>query len=195
MIRLIAKVLNWIIWTIRSICDGIVNWITIQRSQVSIGASPRFNGRIIVKNKGKIVIGDKLLINSHSWFNPVGIPHETILATIQSEAFIKIGDNVGISGASIVAQKGISIGNNVLIGGGTGIWDTDFHPLSLDGPSVETSAAPIEIGNQVFIGARVTILKGVKIGHGAIIAAGSVVNRDVPDGYLCFGNPMQLRSK
>ena len=51
---------------------------------------------------------------------------------------------------------------------------------------------PVNIGNDVWIGARVTILPGVKIGNGAIIGAGSVVTKDVPDFAIVGGNPARV---
>jgi len=146
-------------------------------------------GRIIIKNKGKIQIGENVKIHNNSRNNPVGLPHPTILYTQNPDAQIIIGNNVGISGASIVAASSIVIGDRVLIGGGAGIWDTDFHPLDSEQrmmhPTSGTRSKPIVIEDDVFIGARAIILKGVKIGRAAIIGAGSVVRKDVSEGE-CF---------
>jgi len=173
------------------------NWVA--KSKILFGNNLKIKGKIIIKNEGKIKLGDNVLINNHSIYNPVGLPHETILATLNNKASIEIGNGVGISGASIVAAKKITIGNNVLIGGGVGIWDTDFHPLSPSQRKLHrtkgATSSPIIIGDNVFIGARAILLKGVIIGNGAVIAAGSVVHKNVPEGYLCFGNPMQLKNK
>jgi len=88
-----------------------------------------------------------------------------------------------------VAASSIVIGDRVLIGGGAGIWDTDFHPLDYEQrmmhPTLGTRSKPIVIEDDVFIGARAIILKGVKIGKAAVIGAGAVVRNDVPEGQ-CF---------
>lgn len=89
------------------------------------------------------------------------------------------------------------IGNNVLIGSGCVICDSDAHPIH---PSERqnhelTKSSPIIIGNDVFIGARSIILKGVTIGEGAVIGAGSVVTKDVPSMCVYAGNPAILIKK
>ncbi len=199
MKKQIAKLLSQLILVISNLINIVSNWVAITKSDVLVGNNLKIKGKIIIKNKGKIGLGNNVLINNHSAYNPVGLPHQTILATLNKDAYIYIGDGAGISGASIVAAQKVSIGNNVLIGGGVGIWDTDFHPLSSAMRNIhrtkEAKSKPIIIGNNVFIGARAIILKGVTIGNEAVIAAGSVVNNDVPTGYLCFGNPMQLINK
>lgn len=174
------------------------NQAILKENRVVVNGKLTINGKIIVKNKGTITIGNGVLINNHSAFNPVGLPHQTILATLNGDAIIKLGNNVGISGSSIVSATSIIIGNNVLIGGGVGIWDTDFHPIDshMRGSDQNQAAKTksIIIADNVFIGARSIILKGVKIGTNALVAAGTVVNKDVPEGYMAFGNPMNLKS-
>ncbi len=199
MKKLIARLLSHFFRAISDLINASSNWVAISKSTVLVGNNLKIKGKIIIKNEGKITLGNNVLINNHSSYNPVGLPHQTILATLNASACIHIGDGVGISGASIVAAQKVIIGNNVLIGGGVGIWDTDFHPLSASKRNIhrtkEAKSSPVIIGNSVFIGARAIILKGVTIGDGAVIAASSVVNNDVPEGYLCFGNPMQLINK
>lgn len=108
---------------------------------------------------------------------------------------LAIGNRVGISNASIFCQNSISIGDDVFIGGGTQIFDTNFHSTD---SSVRTSGlessdtiktAPVFIGNRVFIGTNSIICKGVVIGDDSIIAAGSVVVSSVSDNEVWAGNP------
>ena len=72
-----------------------------------------------------------------------------------------------------------------------GIWDTDFHPLDPEKRKVHRTlnahASPIIIEDDVFIGARALILKGVTIGKGAVIGASAVITKDVPPGYIAVG--------
>jgi len=80
------------------------------------------------------------------------------------------------------------IGDKVFIGPQSLIQDDDRHSLS----GARINNRPIDIGNNVWIGARVTILKGVTIGDGAVIAAGAVVTKDVPPGTLWGGVPARF---
>lgn len=112
-------------------------------------------------------------------------------------AEVIIGDDVGLSGCSITAESRISIGNRVLIGAGALIIDTDAHSLSPEGRAAKEPAytAPIEVGDDVFIGARAIILKGVKIGQGAVSGAGAVVARDAHARSIAGGNPARIVRK
>lgn len=83
----------------------------------------------------------------------------------------------------------INIGHNVAISENVTIWDSDVHEILREG-YVKTKA--INIGNHVWIGTNAIILKGVNIGDNSIIAAGSVVNRDVPKNCLAAGNPAKI---
>lgn len=106
---------------------------------------------------------------------------------------LEIGNNVSMSGVTIVAYKRISIGDRTMIGAEAMIMDTDFHPLDprqrAANPTAGAKSRPIEIGCDVFIGARAIILKGVRIGDGAVIGAAAVVTRDVAEGEIVAGNP------
>lgn len=86
----------------------------------------------------------------------------------------------------------IEVGNNTVIGPNCGFY-TAIHPLNAKErmKGIE-SAKPIQIGSEVWIGGGVTILPGVKIGDRAVIGAGSVVTKDIPDGVLAFGNPCKV---
>ena len=89
----------------------------------------------------------------------------------------------------------ITIGDRVWVGANTVISDTDFHPLDparRRADPLAANTAPISIADDVFIGMHALILKGVSIGAGAVIAAGSVVTRDVPAGSVVAGNPARV---
>lgn len=120
------------------------------------------------------------------------------------EGMIDVGNASYISNASLVCNSRISIGRNVYIAGGVTITDSDFHPidpldrigdtvaLSLCGDRQHRpafSVKPVTIGDDVWIGFNATVLKGVSIGAGAVVAPGALVSRDVPAGAEVAGNP------
>lgn len=104
-----------------------------------------------------------------------------------------IGNNfTGNFNLTILDIREVYIGDNVMIGPNTLITSVG-HPLS---PMARRGhmaiAKPVHIGNDVWIGGNVTILPGVTIGNNVVVAAGAVVNRDVPDNCLVGGVPARL---
>lgn len=93
--------------------------------------------------------------------------------------------------ATIVCSNEITIGKNVAIAQNVIIRDSDIHHVIVDDKELPNSS-PIYIGNNVWIGTAALILKGVTIGDGAIIAAGAVVTKDVPNNCLVAGNPAKV---
>ncbi len=108
---------------------------------------------------------------------------------IAQNAKITIGSGYINRFCHIKCFSEINIGNNVAISENVSIWDSDVHEVLREG-SVMTK--PINIGNHVWIGTNTIILKGVKIGDNSIIAAGSIVNRDIPENCLAAGNPAKV---
>ena len=94
--------------------------------------------------------------------------------------------------SKIYCKEKIEIGKNTFIGEEVIIRDTDEHSIIRDGYKDTKS---IKIGNNVWIGMRAMILKGVVIGDGAVVAAGSVVTKDVPNNCLVAGNPARIVRK
>jgi acetyltransferase-like isoleucine patch superfamily enzyme len=108
---------------------------------------------------------------------------------------LEIGDNFAMTGGTICAAEKIVIGNNVAVGANCMIVDTDFHPLDAEGRRQhpqEANTVPIHIEDHVFIGMNCLILKGVTIGCGSVIGAGSVVTRDIPAHVIAAGNPARV---
>jgi acetyltransferase-like isoleucine patch superfamily enzyme len=148
---------------------------------------------MIQRHRGsRIRIGKQVILRSWQSSNPLAPFHPVVLATWSKNAQITIGDNCGITGGSIVAAGQVEIGNSVLIGANVIIADTDFHPLSATerqqtghGGAVQ----PIVIEDNVFIGTNAMVLKGVRIGTGSVIGAGSVVSSDIPPNVIAAGNP------
>lgn len=143
-------------------------------------------------------IGRNCSINSGTYFNRIGRNQKTILFAVQG-GNIEIGNNVGISSSAIISYNEIKIGNNVKIGGNTVIYDSDFHNLDYRlRQNIKTDipkTAPVIIEDDVFIGSHSTILKGVRIGKCSIIAACSVVTKNIPPMEIWGGNPAKLIRK
>jgi acetyltransferase-like isoleucine patch superfamily enzyme len=151
-----------------------------------------------IQGKGaRICIGARFVANSNCKGNSIGVFQPVILTAYGVNAVLEIGDDVGISGCSITAVTRVTIKNRVIIGAGALISDTDSHPLDpqarFQGKAARSEAVIID--DDVFIGARVIVLKGVHIGKGAVVGAGSVVTKDVPSNVIVAGNPAKLVGK
>jgi acetyltransferase-like isoleucine patch superfamily enzyme len=154
--------------------------------------------QIEVTRRGALTIGKSLHLNSGQYHNVIGRQQNCIFWV---EGALSIGNNVGMSSSAIICNHQISIGNNVTIGGNTVIYDTDFHVLdskirndkSLDKQGAKK--APVCIGDNVFIGAHATILKGVTIGANSIVGACAVITKDVPANEIWAGNPAKFIRK
>lgn len=109
--------------------------------------------------------------------------------SINENATMEIGSGFCNHGARIHCFNHIIIGREVFIGDDVAIRDDDGHELSGSG---RPRSMPIVIEDHVWIGAKVMILKGVTIGSGAVIAAGSVVTKDVPPNCVAAGNPAKV---
>lgn len=163
---------------------------------VKCGAGVVFLGKVLLRTRkrGEISIGDGVVFNALQRANLVGLVNPTILDT-RLGGRIDIGGKSGCSSVVMSSMSSICIGRNVLIGGNTRIFDHDFHSVERqyrcspkDGEYVRTK--PIIIGDAVFIGTNVIILKGTNIGEGAVVSAGSVVaGLTVPPYTLVRGNP------
>ena len=135
------------------------------------GRWPRFT------SLGDVQIGRHLVVESRQLRTEFGA---------ERHARLVIGDHVVLNGSSIVATKSITIGDHCLIGELTSIMDTDYHSLSSE---ISPKSEPVTIGNNVWIGRLCSVLPGISIGDNSVVAAGSVVNKDVPPNTLVGGVP------
>lgn len=102
---------------------------------------------------------------------------------------IDLGDYVLISpGTRIISSIGISIGTNTMVASDVYISDSDWHD-TYDRTAEKDKARPISIGENVWIGFRAVVGKGVSIGRNSIVGAQSVVTRDIPANVIAAGNP------
>lgn len=111
---------------------------------------------------------------------------------IGPNAKVELGNNSFISlNTKIICKDYIKIGDNCAISWDCLIMDTDFHNI-IQNNNLNKETKPILIGDDVWIGSKVTILKGVSIGDGAVIASNSVVTKNVPPRCIVAGNPAKI---
>lgn len=106
---------------------------------------------------------------------------------------IEIGENFYMNVNCVILDGAkVVFGDNVFIAPNCGFYSAG-HPLDVEPRNKGLEYAyPIRIGNNVWIGAGVSVLPGVSIGDNSVIGAGSVVNKDIPSGVLAVGNPCKV---
>jgi acetyltransferase-like isoleucine patch superfamily enzyme len=186
------------------------NWykLVMKASKVRFGKNLLLKGCPFIYNKkgAELTIGNNVTVKSSFLSNLVGLYSRTIIVTRAPGAYIRIGDNVGMSGVTIYARKGIEIGENTAIGGNTKILDNDFHPIEAEtrnkllmdrngGDSDLIPAKPIKIGRNCFIGCNTIILKGTELGDGCVVGAGAVVSGKFEPDSVIVGNPARCIRK
>lgn len=154
--------------------------------------------------QAKVIIGDDFVLSSGEAFNPLCRNIRGCIFLPEPTSVLEIGNQSGISSACIWAKEHIVIGDRVKIGGDSILMDTDAHNLDykirssmevIGKVSVDVltaKSAPIIIEDDVLIGTRSIILKGVTIGARSIIAAGSVVTKSIPSDCIAGGNPCKV---
>ncbi|HBC46547.1 MAG TPA: acetyltransferase [candidate division Zixibacteria bacterium] len=159
--------------------------LLLKRKVIASGPIKSYGGIVIRKDNGIIRIGAK----STLWFKVKLVARSF---TDGKPAVLEIGNRTSVGdGTQIHCGESIKIGNDVLISWDVNILDHDYH--SSGGGKV--MPRPVVIEDEVWIGIRCLILKGVTIGKGAIIGAGSVVTRDVPPYTFAAGNPAKAIKK
>ena len=186
------------------------NWfkLVMKLTKVKYGKNLLLKGVPVIFNKkgATLKIGDGVTVKSSFLSNLVGLYSRTIIVTRSPEAVIEIGNNVGISGATIYARKGIFIGDNTCIGGNCKILDNDFHPIEAEtrnsllrdskgGDSDLVPSKEIRIGKNCFLGCNSIILKGTVLGDGCVVGAGAVVSGRFEDNSVIAGNPAKVIKK
>jgi acetyltransferase-like isoleucine patch superfamily enzyme len=166
------------------------------------GVSPNLRfARLRIEPGGRLEVGDGLVTErqpgNHLWVQAGGrialgsrvwlrTEHECNRLTVFPEATLALGDRVLLNGAMLHAKQEIHVGDDSMIGFGSRIFDADLHPLDLETPE---RVAPVRIGQRVWIGSDVTVMRGVQIGDDVAIGARSVVTRDLPSRVLALGAP------
>ena len=182
-------------------------WDTVQIQKLRTIKGLSLEGDIIVKGspiidivKGaQTTIGHNVTLNSRNRGYHVAMYSPVKLFADYKGAVISIGANTRIHGSCIHAYKSITIGENCLIAANTNIFDAHGHSLSFENISnriftrdTQSEAKPVVIEDNVWIGLNSIILPGVTIGEGSIVAAGSVVTKNVPPLCITGGNPAKV---
>jgi acetyltransferase-like isoleucine patch superfamily enzyme len=158
---------NWRAWQAR-------RWL---QTCTHVGVEPRVVAKPTIYAEGELRIGDRFYLTSRP------IPSHLVVGP---RAALHIGDDVAIGhGAAIAAYERVQIGSGTRIGPFVILMDTNFHRAG--DQSLQHDTRPVIIGAGCRIGSRVTITRGVTIGDGAEILAGSVVSAAVPAGACVAG--------
>lgn len=151
---------------------------------VRVGAAPYFDGWApIISNAGAIAIGDDLFVR--------GLTARTELAS-KAGGTLTIGDRVRLGqGVTLSATEAVSVGDDARVGNFCYLCDSNFHEV-VPGGGVRT--APVVLGRSTWLGHGAVLLPGVTIGDFSVVAAGSVVTRDVPTCTVVGGVPARVIS-
>jgi carbonic anhydrase/acetyltransferase-like protein (isoleucine patch superfamily) len=154
----------------------------------SVGKNLKTDGDIpLITGSGKIVIGNNVRIgNQGAWI---------LAPNLYDNPELIIGDNTTLNyQVGISVERKVEIGNNCTIAGETKIFDNNSHSIYLkdNRKMTKDDVAPVKLEDNVWIGMRCIILKGITIGKGAVVAAGSVVTKDVQSMTLVGGNPARF---
>lgn len=154
--------------------------------KISIGKKFRVMKSFKIEGSGVVVIGDNVTIHDYSH-----------IISAKPTAYIKIGNDVILNGAKIYAWKEIVIGNLSMLAY-CEISDTDSHSIQIDrrtNPNAPIKVAPVYIKDNVWIGKRSLIFKGITVGKNSVIGAGSIVTKDIPKNCFFAGNPAKFIKK
>ena len=187
---------------LKHIVMGMLNRLYLyylKRKGISVGRNVKINGRIFLSGTRNIIIDDDVYINSNEKSNPIGGNTKCYLKTF-SKGSIVIGKRCRISNVAICSMINVIIEDDVYIGGDCRIYDTDFHSVvfrdRIKGNEDDgVVSKPIVIKRGAFIGASTIILKGVTVGAYSVVAAGTIVTKNIPDGELWGGAPAHFIKK
>lgn len=194
MIRLITKIFNFST-TLHIKLSPHINRMILKSYGAVLGKNIQIPGKVhwLIWG-GKVRVGDNLYFSSGDAVNPIGSNLQGAIY-VESGASLTIGNDVGMSSTRMWIHESVTLGDNVKIGACVLITDTDAHPLDYLARRTSnegTKSAPIEIEDDVWVGAHSIILKGVTIGARSIIGAGNVVTKNIPADCVAVGNPCRV---
>lgn len=174
--------------------------------KVKFGVGVSIQGKLIVRGRGQVTIGDyvgitgtlvieasgEVTIGSHCGF---GCYRHQInrIDSRQPLARVVIGPSSFFNGAHVGAWTTIEFGPRCIVSDAL-IEDDDYHSIEINrwDPAAQAKSAPIFVGENVWIGSRAAVLKGVTIGNNSVVGLGTIVRKSVPENCVVIGNPQQI---
>ena len=150
---------------------------------VPLGANCCFRGH----TRFRRYPGSRITVGANCYFRS-SANRTCIIQTLDEAATLQVGPGCGLSGTFIACAKKVVLGENVRCGDNELIWDTDWHT---DDPRTGPDT-PVVIGDNVWLGVNVMVLKGVTIGRDTLVGAGSLVVRSLPPGVIAMGVPARV---
>ena len=186
--RIAYKICKWR-EKIYCVFSTIITKLKLNFWGVSIGADFKSYGIPYLKLHpgSRLIIGENCRLRNGHTDNSRGLNHPCIFIIGKNDATIEIGNNVGLSGVSILCNKSVIIDDDCLIGANVIMGDTDNHSEKYG-----LVDKPVHIKRGTWIGMNSVILKGVEIGENVIIGACSVVTKNIPDNVIAAGNPCRI---
>jgi acetyltransferase-like isoleucine patch superfamily enzyme len=188
-----------------SVVSDDAGWLTVIRKVIKVLRDPRLaaallNAQLSIRGRARLPLSVRLFGRicfraggEVEFGNGVCLVGNVVPIEIVSHrgSDISVGDHTFINyGTSITAYQRVKIGRHCLLGHHLRIVDRNEHGIKQR--DVPPPAAPVVIGDNVWIGSHSIILPGVCIGHNSAIGAGSVVTRDIPANCLAVGNPARV---
>jgi len=155
-------------------------------NHVQFGSGFVTNGSLVVKGPGRVIFGD----NVNAW----GHAEKNVFITFTPDSVITVGSGTRLNGAGVQCYSRVTIGPRCILGS-TVIIDSDYHPLDpahRHDPGAPMSSAPIEIGENVWLGGQSAVLKGSRIGENSVVGFRAVVTGEVPPNVVVAGNPARV---
>ena len=173
---------------------------------VKFGVGVAIHGKLIIRGKGRVSVGDYVSVYGTTIIDSAGevvIGHHcgfashryqvNRISTRSSTAQIVLGPLSFFNGAEIAAETRIEFKQRCLVSDAL-VEDSDYHSIDINrwDPAACVKSFPIQVGENVWIGSRAAILKGVTIGDNSVIGLGTVVRKSVPENCVVIGNPQQI---
>jgi acetyltransferase-like isoleucine patch superfamily enzyme len=164
----------------------VAKYRLLRGDRVEFGPGFMANRKLVIKGPGRVVFG----ANVNAWAHE----ERNVIITYDRGATIRVGSNVRLNGVGLMAKRGITIGDNCILGSSL-LVDTDFHSVRRDratNPHAPVLSAPITLCDNVWLAGQTVVLKGVTIGQNSVIGFRAVVTRDVPPDVVVAGNPARV---
>lgn len=194
MILRVKKLINIVLGMFYLKCYSVTGRVKVFKNVRVVGI-PLFN----IDSNSQLFLGQGVTLNSFNDDYHVGMYSSVKIFIENKGSSIEIGENTRIHGSCIHASKKITIGRRCLIAANCNIMDSNGHKVLLGNPSMRYKSTDepreVVIGDDVWIGMNSIILPGVTIGAGAIVAANSVVHKDIPPSVIVRGNPAEIIEK